>query len=76
MTYKSFLLVITCSMAISACGGGGGGGSSDSGTTPPATQNKTFTISLDSVDITRTSNQERIAVDTSQVVTEELIYSP
>lgn len=66
-----FITILFASIVLTACGGGGSGDS-----TSPPVENKTFTLSLDSVDITRTSNGETIAVDTANVSTDTLTYRP
>jgi ABC-type glycerol-3-phosphate transport system substrate-binding protein len=75
MTLNKILLISLASLVLAACGGGGGGGGG--GSTPPATQDKNFTISLDSVSVTRNpnTNPENVAIDTSTVSTGQLTFT-
>lgn len=71
-TYSAVCLACLV-FTLSACGGGGGGGGSDTPTTPQQTQS--FTVSLDSVDVRRSSGSgEAVTVDTSAVTTGSLTY--
>ena len=70
------LVVTVC--ALSACGGGGGGGGDgfrpDNTPPPPTTPVKTFTVSLDSIDVRRASNGEPITVDVTTVSSGSLSF--
>lgn len=71
------LVVAVCT--LSACGGGGGGGGSG-GTTPPPPppppQAKTFSVTLEDIDVRRSSNGQRIVVDTTNVTSGTLTLQP
>ncbi|MGD2168469.1 MAG: hypothetical protein PVF63_10210 [Gammaproteobacteria bacterium] len=66
------MLATTSLFMLVACGGGGGGGGGDApaaGSQPaaPPTQQMSFTVSLEGIDVRRASNGESIAADTSGV---------
>lgn len=73
---KQLSLLLIC-LVLTACGGGGGGGGSDNsgGTTPPP-ENKTFTVGVSTLDVTRPVRGETVTVDTSGVVTDTKTYNP
>ncbi|MGI9276710.1 MAG: hypothetical protein ACR2PT_17935 [Endozoicomonas sp.] len=62
------LLLIFPAMVLGACDGGG----SESAVT--ATE-KTFTVSLNSIDVKRVSNGESVAMDTSEIVSPALTFT-
>ncbi len=69
---KQLCLLLAC-LALTACGGGGGSGSG--GTTPPP-ENKSFTVSVNAVEVTRPARGEAVTVDTDGVVTDTKTYTP
>ncbi len=70
---NNLLLSFLCAIVLTACGGGGGGGGG--GSTPPPSQNKTFTVGLESIEISRISNGDDIPVDATAVSSDTLTYS-
>ncbi len=69
---NNLLLSSLCVIVLTACGGGGGGGG---GSAPPPPQNKTFTVGLESIEISRISNDDDIAVDTAGISSDTLTYT-
>jgi hypothetical protein len=68
-SFTKIMSLLLSVIALSACGGGG-----DS--TPPLPQSKMFTVSLNSVDITRASNGDTVTVDTSSTSSDTSTYTP
>lgn len=65
--------------SLTACGGGGGGGNDSPDPTPDPTPDpvsKAFSVKLASVKVLRVSNGEAVEVDTSEVDSGELEYTP
>lgn len=83
----NFLFVCVALVSLAACSGGGGGGGSSSGGGSGSggggssgggggtTTSEVFSISLDNVDITRTTNSASLTIDTSAVNNVDLIYN-
>ncbi len=65
LSAKLLTLMTASSLTLlSACGGGGG---SEASVGNKQMVSKSFTVSLTSVDVTRTSNGDKVAVDTSGI---------
>jgi hypothetical protein len=73
LTY-SIVYLATLTLTLSACGGGGGGGDNDGGGGPPDGQTRSFSVSLEGVDVRRSSGEEEVTVDTSAATTGDLTY--
>ncbi|MGH1441572.1 MAG: hypothetical protein ACRBBR_15770 [Cellvibrionaceae bacterium] len=73
MIYFKPLSILCFVLSLAACSGGGSGGSGNSGGGGTET-NKDFTISLNSVDVSRLG--DTVTVDTSGVESDSKTYRP
>jgi hypothetical protein len=67
-----FLTILLSICTLIACGGGGGGG--DGGSGSGTAEAKVFTVQVVNIDIRRSSNGERVTVNTASLMTGDLTY--